>query len=148
MKSLIQNKGFSLVEVTIALGVASFCLLAIFGLLPAGVNSNRASIEQTAAANLATRIVADLQAAGTNSVSPNFAVALNGSTTLYLRDDGKIGASPSDSRYRATITTKQPGTGGAHAATVARVLVSWPASVDPSAAASGSFETVTALNRN
>lgn len=147
MKTSIRNKGFSLVEVTIALGVAGFCLLAIFGLLPAGVNSNRASIEQTAAANLATRIAADLQAAGTNAVSPNLSVGLDGSTTLYLREDGSQGSSSGNSRYRATVTTAQ-GTGGNHAATVARILVSWPAAADPAAAAAGTFEIVTALNRN
>ncbi|HEV2841922.1 MAG TPA: hypothetical protein VGW39_11395 [Chthoniobacterales bacterium] len=32
--------GFSLVEVTLALGVASVCLIAIFGLLPVGLRTN------------------------------------------------------------------------------------------------------------
>ena len=50
------SAAFSLVEVTLALGVAAFCLIAVFGLLPVGVNSDQTSIQQTAAASLATSI--------------------------------------------------------------------------------------------
>jgi uncharacterized protein (TIGR02598 family) len=32
---------FSLVEVTLALGIAAFCLIALFGLMPVGVQTNR-----------------------------------------------------------------------------------------------------------
>src|SRR5437870_13907184 len=58
---------FSLVEVTLALGVAAFCLLAVFGLMPVGVQTNRNSTSQTTAANIAALAVADLRAAKTAS---------------------------------------------------------------------------------
>ena len=48
---------FSLVEVTLALGIAAFCLLAIFGLLPVGIKSQQNAIGQTVAAGIATGIV-------------------------------------------------------------------------------------------
>lgn len=41
---------FSLIEVTLALGIASFGLLAVAGLLPVGLNSVKASREEAAAA--------------------------------------------------------------------------------------------------
>ena len=43
---------FSLVEVAIALGIAAFCLLAVFGLMPIGVQTNRNATSQSAAANI------------------------------------------------------------------------------------------------
>src|SRR5438876_4585783 len=55
--------GFSLVEVTLALGIAAFCLLAVFGLMPIGVQTNRNTTSQSAAANIIAAVVADLRAA-------------------------------------------------------------------------------------
>ena len=46
----VNHCGFSLVEVTLALGVASVCLIAIFGLLPVGLRTNQDAIQQVAAA--------------------------------------------------------------------------------------------------
>ena len=40
---------FSLVEVTLALGIAAICLVALFGLMPVGVQTNRSATSQTAA---------------------------------------------------------------------------------------------------
>lgn len=47
---------FSLVEVVLALGVIGFALLAIIGLLPIGLQSGRASIQETRANHLAEQI--------------------------------------------------------------------------------------------
>lgn len=58
-----SNRAFTLVEVSLALGVASFCLLSIVGLLPVGLTSNQASIEQTMAVNISSAIVSDLRTA-------------------------------------------------------------------------------------
>lgn len=52
---------FSLVEVTLALGVAGFCLLAVFALLPIGVKTNQTSFSQTAAATILSDVVADMR---------------------------------------------------------------------------------------
>jgi uncharacterized protein (TIGR02598 family) len=61
MKILRASRaGFSLIEVTLALGIAAFCLLTVFGLLPLGLNSNQNAFEQTAAAGIATAIASDL----------------------------------------------------------------------------------------
>src|ERR1051325_497154 len=54
---------FSLVEVTLALGVAGFCLLAVFALLPIGIKTNQIAFSQTAAATILSDVVADLRAA-------------------------------------------------------------------------------------
>jgi len=159
-------KAFSLVEVTLALGVAAICLLSIFGLLPIGLNSNQASVEQTTAASLARAIVSDLRAAPiTSGSSSGFGINFPTSTTavnhtLWLTEWGtKAGdidtqADPANNpRYRALVTLTPPSTTTSKSATFVRMVISWPAmadrtpNVDPSHAA-GTFESVTALDRN
>ena len=89
------EKAFTLVEVTLALGVAAFCLLAVFGLLPTGINCNRASVEQTAAASLARAIVADLRSTPRNSrTSPQYAIPFPSAyVPFYFAEDGTVGNS-------------------------------------------------------
>ena len=53
---------FSLVELTLALGIAAFCLIAVFGLMPIGVQTNRNATSQTEATNISAAVVADLRA--------------------------------------------------------------------------------------
>ncbi len=48
-------------EATLALAIAAFCLIAVFGLMPIGVQTNRNATSQTAAANIITAVVTDLQ---------------------------------------------------------------------------------------
>lgn len=72
MRSRRSQFGFSLIEVTIALSVAAFCLLAILGLLQTGVTTQRATTEQTAATSIATMIFSDLSAAAGTNATPAF----------------------------------------------------------------------------
>ncbi len=53
---------FSLVEVTLALGVVAFCIVTILGLLAVGVNTTHVSTVQTSAANILTSVASDLEA--------------------------------------------------------------------------------------
>jgi len=57
-----SSRGFSLVEVVIALGVIAFSLVAILGVFPAGLASNRASINDTRASQLVRAITATIDA--------------------------------------------------------------------------------------
>lgn len=59
--------GFSLVEVTLAIGIVSFALLAVMGLLPVGLKSVKNAAEQAAAANVVNSAAEALrQAQGSN----------------------------------------------------------------------------------
>lgn len=156
-----HQQGFSLIEVTIALSVAAFCLLAILGLLQTGVTSQRATIEQTAATSLASVIFADLSTAGTNA-SPLLGIrrsgAVSGPQTVFFDDGGQatgpVGAGPTGtSRYRATVEVRPPASATNRAVTPVRILVSWPAAADPTPGQwpskhSGAVETWTALDLN
>ena len=86
MKRLKFNVGaFSLVEVTLALGVAAFCLLAVFGLVPVGVQTNRNATSQTAAANIMAAVVGDLRSTPkANTTSAQFGITFGTNTTLIL----------------------------------------------------------------
>jgi len=60
--TLVRVRAFSLVEVTLALGIAAFCLIALFGLMPAGIQTNRNATSQTAATNIMADVIADVRA--------------------------------------------------------------------------------------
>jgi uncharacterized protein (TIGR02598 family) len=145
--------GFSLVEVTLALGVAALCLLAVFGLFPIGLKTQQAAIEQTAATRIISAAVSDLRNTGRLAASsPLFSVSLpantvSSSSALYFDTEGH--ASPAlgaASRYRLTITFTANSTAG-RGATFAHLLVSWPAAAN-TADAGGIAETFVALDRN
>jgi type II secretory pathway pseudopilin PulG len=155
---------FSLVEVTLAIGVAAFCLLAVFGLMPIGVQTNRNATSQTAAANIMAAVIADLRAtpktAGTwTGTSSQFCIPLGTSTTLYFDNEGQCSTDLAGStgpcpgvawdpalqtRYRANITF--PSTGNL---TYADLKLTWPAPADPATTTpSGSVEMFAAFDRN
>ena len=167
--ALRSRAGFSLVEVALALGVAAFCLVPLFGLLPIGVNTNHASFEQTSAVNVASAVVADLRATAllTPPVNQNSAcygipipATPPGSVALFVRQDGTLSgtvnqdANPAQlPRFRVSLYFSSSAANNANNATAVRVLITWPALADARVSASpsqftGSFETFTALVRN
>ena len=173
MKKVIRiSRGFSLVEVTLALGIAAFCLLAIFGLIPVGLASNQNSISQTSASDIATMIVADLRntpisvpavSASSPVLKINIPASGSATHTMFFLVDGKVaGAVDSDATastqpyYRAMMEFNQdqtPGTSPNTAATDVHLIITWPALGSSSASSvpknfTGLFETTIALNRH
>jgi len=154
-----RTAGFSLVEVTLALGVAGFCLVALLGLLPVALNSNRAAIEQTAANGILSAIIADLRATpptaprGVAATSQQYSIPIpaNGSpgtNTIFFNSDRQVVATAPLGRYLLTIAfLPPPGGSGARAATMMDLKVTWPAAAAATNAA-GSVETFVALDRN
>src|SRR5438128_1073952 len=154
---------FSLIELTLALGIAAFCLIAVFGLMPIAVQTNRNATSQTAANGIIASVVADLRATPsgvtpsaqfainlpTNAASPADPPPCSGTQTLYFNGEGQAAtAMGADSRYRLIVTFVRNPT-GATAPTYAKLKVSWPAAVDPCATTpSGSVEMFAAFDRN
>lgn len=58
---LKSQKGFSLVEVTIAIGLMSFCLVAMVGVLPVGLSQERRSTDQLLALQAMTALISDFK---------------------------------------------------------------------------------------
>ena len=146
---------FSMVELTLALGVAGFCFLAVLGLLPVGVQTNQRAISQTAATGIFSNVVADMRATPKASLtSTQYGVALSAGTptTLYFDSQGSFATTlVANSRYRLVVTIPA-NPAGPNAATFAYLRVTWPAVLDPSAAPpptlGGSSEMFAAMSRN
>jgi len=135
---------FSLVEVTLALGIAAFCLIAIFGLMPVGVQTNRNATPQTAATNIIAAVVADLRATPKNSTtSSQFNIAFGTNPPpMYFDGAGQFATTlGANSRYQLNMTWT-----GSAGLRYADVKVTWPAAAS-AANASGSVEAFTAFDR-
>ena len=154
---------FSLVEVTLALGISAFCLIAIFGLLPVGLKSGQAAMEQAQADGILSAVATDLRATppttppGLAARSQQFGIAIPANpvssdavatSTFYFTSSGNCQptASGTDARYRLTVHYLRNGT-SANSATFLTLQVSWPPSADP-AKAEGSTQVFLALDRN
>lgn len=59
---LCGSHAFSLVEVVLALGIATFGILVIVALLPVGIKSTKDSLEETGAINVLSQVIANQQA--------------------------------------------------------------------------------------
>lgn len=146
-----SHSGFSLVELTLALGIAGFCLIALLGLLPLGIETNRTASSQTAAASIVSNIVADLRSTPPSSItSSQYNITLGTAKVLYIDDEGKV-VNPTDpnaaASYRIAITFP-PAPVGPFGSTFVSLRISWPALADPAANAfTGKLETFFAVNR-
>jgi len=145
-RSICVAAAFSLVEVTLALGIAGFCLIAVFGLMPVGVQTNRNATSQTAATNVMAAVVSDLRATPTTTnTSSQFGITFGTNKTLYFDGTGQFTTSLStNSRYQLNVTWL---TSGWSALRYADVKVTWPAAAT-AANASGSTEMFAAFDRN
>jgi uncharacterized protein (TIGR02598 family) len=146
---------FSLVEVTLAIGIAAFCLVALFGLMPVGVQANRNATSQTAATNIVAAVVADLRATPTANTSSQFCISFGTPTTLYFDSAGQCSSDLAGStspcgvalapalqtRYKMNITWS-----GSAALRYADLKVTWPAAAT-AVNANGSVETFAAFDR-
>ena len=161
---------FSLVEVTLAIGIAAFCLITVVGLIPVGVQTNRNATSQTAATNIMAAVVADLRSTSkTQFSSARFGITIpsnhtsgaasncqpcaqcwnNQTQTKYFDDAGQLVASAS-ARYRVTLTLVQnPSATTTTGALFYDIRTTWPAAADPCAMTpSGSVEMLAAFDRN
>jgi uncharacterized protein (TIGR02598 family) len=133
--SLSRREGrqaFSLVEVVFALGIATFAVLAIAALLPAGIQSANYSLEESGALNVLSEAVADRQAMPlTNAttiyhlplLTPTMAPITN---TFWVGDNNQYSATSSQARYRVTCSFTPPAAGTLNPY-LGYFKVSWPA---------------------
>jgi uncharacterized protein (TIGR02598 family) len=144
-RSRSSRSGFSLVEVTLALGIAAFCMVAVLGLMPVGVQTNRNATSETAATNILAAVVADLRATPvTSSTSTQYGVTFGTNPApLYFDGAGQFSTSlNANSRYQLNVTWN-----GSSGLRYADVKVTWPAAAT-AANANGSAEMFAAFDRN
>lgn len=75
--------GFSLVEVTLALGIAALGIIAVLGLMPQGLEMSRKTGEMTAHKQITEQIVRDLEQRNWNALA-----ASTSQVTKYYDDQG------------------------------------------------------------
>jgi uncharacterized protein (TIGR02598 family) len=164
MNRPLKAAAFSLVEVTLALGIAAFCLVTVFALLPVALKTQQASIQQTTANTICSQIVADLSAAlrlppGQQSkqfkLHGRWAQAQHPDTLCFAKDGAFVPNSTNQSCsdvFIAVITYLQPPT---ETTSLADITVAWPAAAVTFDAngrpnlsnAAGKVETFAAINR-
>jgi len=93
--------GFSLIEVTIALGITSFALISIFGLLPTGLSTFRNSIDRSISSQIAQGIIS--RARQTDFSNLMVFQTVSGSP-LRFTDEGEETTEASKTIYVATVT--------------------------------------------
>ena len=168
-RPLLKTAAFSLVEVTLALGVAAFCLVTVLGLLPTSLKTQQSSIQQTTANQIISTIFSDLRAdvrlppGQANKVCGDDGTCEWGNLhghwrdravpdTLYFTKEAKQtgtinGTPPADAVFRAKITYRFPPS---ETTSLADIRVTWPARVDPDqlgAVPAGSVRALIAVNR-
>lgn len=115
-------RGFSLIEVTIAMAVIGFSVTTIMALLPTGLGTLQRSMNQT----VETQIVRGIGAA---ALVAGFA-KIASSGALYFNDEGQAVGSSAQAMYSVTVSTSPPvypGSGSAptvsNALTRAQVVI-------------------------
>lgn len=114
-------RAFSLIEVTIALGIVSFALTALMGMLPVGLGLFRNATETSVATRIVQKVSGDLQQADFDSI------ASAESHLLYFDEQGTVLSSPSGAIYWARVSifsgARLPGSTQANAGDLARIVI-------------------------
>lgn len=97
----LRTKGFSLVEVVLALGIVAFAVVATIGVLPVGLQSMRASRDDSAKRVIYSGIRSELA-----SLDSTQAVNLSG-TRFFDHEGEKVNAA-SESRFECALQTRTP----------------------------------------
>ncbi len=106
------RRGFSLVEVTMAVGLVSFAVITVIGLMPVGLAALHRAIDTTEEAQIVRQIDALAVLTPYSSLPGSFS-----GTTFYYDQDGELlatstasapVASPAATRYWATTTVTTP----------------------------------------
>lgn len=162
-KAAETSAAFSLIEVVLALGITTFCLIVLLALITVGLSSNQVTTQQTSASTVLSAVVSDLYATpktippgeATNSLQYSIPIPANpvpatsATNTFYFTGTGTASTTlQTNSLYRLTVVAFQPSSGaGSRSATFMDLKVTWPATV-AAASAAGSVESFVALNRN
>lgn len=95
---------FSLIEVTIALGVMSFCLLTTIGLLPVAVNTMRSAMDST----ISSQIMQQISSQATLTPFSELTAYVNGSQIQFFDQEGQPAQRVQDRRYKVSLEKMDP----------------------------------------
>lgn len=159
-----RSAGFTLAEVALALAIFSFALVSMLGLLSVGLKSSRKANLQTAASNLLSTIVADIQASEvvvapdesketytspTLKIEAVFTDATKAVTvnppTLILTDAATEGSAMNPRDQGALKLFKVTLSGSYPNVAAVRVKISWPSNIPEKVNPEGVMESLVPL---
>jgi len=131
LKKSRPTGGFSLTEVTIAIGIVAFGLLVLFGLLPTGLNVVRESSDESIAVNILTSATSDISATPKEgNTSSRFSIPTkvdeDAEGQLYFDEYGNRVDTQDEAIYRLRWQAR-PRNAGTHTPPNILLQVAWPA---------------------
>lgn len=133
-----SRHGFTLVEVVMALGIFTFAVIALFGLMSVGLRSGKESASDLALGLMTQTASSVLQSQGFREVLTNTRYGSSDLTPdLYFNNDGDLtldGAGKPATQpatadvYACAIQRCAPGSMATTNATLLRMVFSWPLS--------------------
>ncbi|XHR30440.1 MAG: Verru_Chthon cassette protein B [Chthoniobacteraceae bacterium] len=136
---------FSLVEVCVALGIVTFCMLSLLGLLPVGLRQERQSFDQIRAAHILGAVSDEFQGltrepdgTAASPAQTRFGLSLPApgasalDSSFYLDEEAEVvTAGSSSSAYVVHYSIISPDTtGGVFSPYKIRVIVAWPGAAE------------------
>jgi len=143
-----NSEGFSLIEVTIAIGLVAFVLVALIGLMSLGIKTRGEGVRKTAQANIIQYLQDQLPLRAWNTTATtnygfraltNFAGAAADNPVLFFDVNGSpvAATSTNDQFFQATIfvdsetmanlaSPMSPATGSLAQALQVRSVIEWP----------------------
>ena len=98
-----NRKAFSLVEVAMAMGMITFCLVAVLGLLPVGLSTFRTATETTIESQIVNQIASDATLMPFSELS-DFA----GGSPYYFNEEGSPVQTEREASYWANLSLQAP----------------------------------------
>ncbi len=98
-----SQKGFSLVEVTLALGVVAFSLVSILGVLPVGLTNLRTAIDTSVETQIFNQVASEVALMSYTEIDDYVQTS-----PLYYDDNGRRVDSGAAASYRADLTLATP----------------------------------------
>ncbi|MFV0415177.1 MAG: prepilin-type N-terminal cleavage/methylation domain-containing protein [Chthoniobacterales bacterium] len=125
-----RARGFSLVEVTIALGLVVFVMTAVLGLLPIAMRSVQESALQQGVAAISLQIQGNLQQIPFSSSDMNSSFAIDRLSSEFYTRSGRV-TDEADAYYRVDFTdvdASLPGSTATYDSNLRNVkaTISWP----------------------
>ena len=127
-KDWTSRAAFSLVEITVAIGIISFAFLGVFGLLPTGLNTFRQAMDTSVGSQIAQRVIDDAQQTDFSALIGSNASSFQQSTTpRYFDDQGNEVSTSTRAIYQVntciTPATATPSVSGGTNPNLATVIV-------------------------
>lgn len=99
-----RRRAFSLVEVTLALGLTSFALVAVLGLMPAGFTTMREAVDRTVESQITREIRSRVQ----QMPFEELAAIFDGREFFFAESGAETTKDASDRRYTVKTSVRAP----------------------------------------